>query len=155
MQHQFEKDIAYFYEAPQPDTIADHYLEALKQWEVLGMESSDHILESHMLPALTQAYAEVAKQTQREFDVERAARLELSLILSQARNDSFEHIYAIMLDLYQEVFRTNGFNIQKAAMLRTFLYQYKTTVEHENALTEQDKMLMLLMAKISAEELQL
>jgi hypothetical protein len=152
---QFEKDIAYFYGASDPQRIASHYLEALKQLELLGINTSDEILEKKVLPALIQAYTEVSKQIHLEFDINKVAMLELSLILSQARNESFEKIKKIMQDLYKEIFKSDLFRIQKAAMLRTFLYQYKVSIlQNENTLSENDKNLMLLIAKMSEEELQ-
>lgn len=152
---QFEKDIAYFYDASDPEKIANHYLEALKQLEILGTNVSDEVLESKMLPALVQAYAEVAKQTHLEFDTTEAAKLELSLILSQAKKAPFDKIQNIMQNLYKEIFKSDLYSIQKAAMLRTFLYRYKISVmQNENTFTENDKKLMLLLAKMSEEELQ-
>lgn len=152
---QFEKEIAYFYGASDPERIANHYLDALKQLEILGINASDEVLAKKMLPALVQAYTEVSKQTQLKFDINKAAKLELALILSQARKASFEKIQIIMQGLYKEIFKSDLFSIHKAAMLRTFLYQYKINVlQNEDALTENDKKLMLLLAKMSEEELQ-
>jgi len=152
---QFEKKIAYFFGASDPERIASHYLEALKQLEILGMNASDEELKKNMLPALVQAYHEISKQTHLEFDLNEAAKLELSLILSQARKAPFEKIKIIMQDLYKGIFKSDSFNIHKASMLRTFLYQYKISIlQNENHLTENDKKLMLLLAKMSEEELQ-
>jgi hypothetical protein len=152
---QFEKEIAYFYGASDPNRIADHYLEALKQFEILGITEKEEVLEEKMLPPLVQAYAEIAKQIHLEFDINEAAKLELSLILSQARKEPFEKINIIMQDLYKGIFKSDSFSIYKAAMLRTFLYQYKISVlQKEDHFTENDKNLMLLLAKMSEEELQ-
>ena len=97
---QFEKEIAYFYGAYNSEVIANHYLDALKQLEALGMNERDRELARQMLPALVKAYTEVAKQTQLKFDINQAAELEASLILAQARKASFEKINSIMIDLY-------------------------------------------------------
>lgn len=152
---QFEKDITYFYNAPNPDNISKHYLEALKQLESIGVDAGNQELEVKMLPHLENAYSEILRQTQLEFNAKNAARLELDLILSQAERRPFEYIYQSMVKLYQEVFGSNNINIHKAAMLRTFLYQYKISLlQNEVSLTVNDKMVMQSIAKASEHELQ-
>lgn len=150
----FEQEIAYFYGVPHPNSVAKHYETALKQLEILGENASDQKLEASVLPFLVLAYEEVSKQTSLIFNIESAAKIELSLILAQAQKASFEEISTIMQNLYKTVFNSDVYAIHKAAMLRTFLYQYKITVlQNEKQISEDDKNLMLLLAKASEEAL--
>lgn len=151
---QFEKEIAYFYGAENPESIAHYYLEAIQRLEKLGMDAEKNILAHTMLPLLKEAYAQVQKQTSLHFDLDTAAQIELELILAQAKEEPFEHIYHLMLKLYATVFRVPEKNFYKSAMLRTFLYKYKISVlKADSCLSEEDLTLMLSMAKISKEEL--
>ncbi len=151
---QFEKKIGYFYEAANPELIAQHYIMALQTLEKLGIEATEIELEQHMLPALQKAYSEVLKQTQLQFDISTVAKLEFSLILAQSKKASFETINNIMVELYRHVFDSDDFSIRKAAMLRTFLFQYKVAIlQSEKSLSSQDMDLLLSMAKLSEVEL--
>lgn len=153
---QFEKAIAYFYGVPNSRHIAQHYLEALRILNTLDVNSTDDTIEPYLLPHLEQAYNEVLKQTGLQFNVPKVAKFEFTLIVSQARKAPFETIHATMLELYREVFQSDAFSIHKAAMLRTFLFLYKSKVlQQEHSLTENDKKLMLSLAKVSEEELKL
>lgn len=145
-----EEDLAYFYGARKRDLIAKHYVEALKWLE------SGNVLEVEMLGHLRNAYKEVQNQTDLIFDLDRAAKYEYLLILAQSKQDSFEVIYGIMVDLYSEVFGLNKSSpsISKAAMMRTFLYKYKTNVlRAEGVLNDADVSLMLALARFSEAEL--
>ena len=150
----FEKEIAYFYGAKNSESISKYYLEALQKLEIIGVNASCEEVEKHVLPPLIKAYVEIIKETSLQFDFNKAATLEMRLILSQAKKASFEEINFIMIDLYREVFKTDDFSIHKAAMLRTFLYQYKIRVlQSENNFSDNDKKIMLLLSKASEAEL--
>ena len=57
-----------------------------------------------------------------------------------------------MIQLYSTVFQSNSPLIQKAASLRTFLYQYKANLLRiEHRLTDEDQRVMLEIAKTSKE----
>lgn len=93
------------------------------------------------------------KQTALHFDVAAAADLEQQLILAHAQQAPFEQIYDIMLRLYQTVFCRPAQHFQRAALLRTFLYLYKSSLEAQGPLREEDQTLLLALAKASAQEL--
>lgn len=134
---EFEKEIAYFYGAPNPDAIAEQYIKAIVELEQGGLESA-------IIPHLKAAYEEVKNQTGFRFEVGLAAQHECRLIRAQARQASFEEIYQIMKDLYGEVFQTTSVEIDKAAYLRTFLYIYKIRLLNmSGGLTSEDKELLL------------
>lgn len=148
-----EEDLAYFYGAKETRLIAKHYMDALKQLEIGG----DDALEEKVFGHLKKAYAEVQNQTHLVFDLDKAAKYEYLLIRAQSKQDSFEVIYGIMVDLYSEVFRLDKSNssISKAAMMRTFLYKYKTKIlKTVGALTDGDISLMLTLARASEQELE-
>lgn len=148
-----EEDLAYFYGAKETGLIAKHYIEALKQLEI----GSDDALEAKVLGHLKKAYAEVQNQTDLVFDLDKAAKYEYLLIRAQSKQDSFEVIYGIMVDLYGEVFGLdkNSSSISKAAMMRTFLYKYKTKIlKTVGVLTDGDISLMLMLARASEHELE-
>lgn len=151
---EFEKNIAYFYGAKNPDLIAEPYLKAIQELERLGLHGDDEQLEMSMLPSLKEAYAEVQKQTQLNFNIDKAAHYEFHLIISQAKRAPFELIYNIMKNLYQEIFQAHTIQIHKGAMLRTFLYKYKLSLlNNEKSLTCGDRAIMLSIAKASEQEL--
>lgn len=146
---QFEKEIAYFYGAKNPEIIAQYYIEAIKRLEKLGIQTKEATIKNEMLDLLTKAYEEVQIQTLRKFDPKKAAEHEFQLILAQAKGETFETIYKIMCNLYTEVFATHPEAIQKAAMLRTFLYKYKISLQKNNTLSLEDQNLLRAMAKES------
>ena len=148
----FERSIAYFFGANNIGPIADAYIGALQILEELGTGASQQERTEKMLPFLEKAYREIKTQTALEFDSRQAAIFELELILAQSENSGFERITQIMVDLYELIFKSKSFDIHKAAMLRTFLYQYKVRViKSENRVSESDKMVMLTLAKASEE----
>lgn len=107
-----------------------------------------------MLPDLEKAYGEVKKQTSLRFDSKKAALHEFDLILAQSKRASFENIYEFMLDLYREMFQSEGRGVQKAALLRTFLYHYKIRLlSFDDHLSDADIQLLIDIAKRSEEEL--
>lgn len=138
----FEEDIAYFYGANKPELIAVHYIKSLQE-----LENGN---EEQVLKHLYDAYAEVQCQTLWKFNLETAAKYELSLILAQGRRAPFEEICDIMMKLYKEIFNSNSFSVRKAAMLRTFLYQYKiSALDEDNIISDSDIELMLMLAEAS------
>jgi hypothetical protein len=149
-----ESEIAYFYGAKERELVAQHYMQAIKTVEKEGISSDEKVLQDKMLPDLEKAYGEVKKQTSLRFDPKKAAVHECDLILAQSKRASFEDIYNSMVDLYQEMFQSDGNGIQKAALLRTFLYQYKIRLlSFDEHLTDADIHLLMEIAKRSEEEL--
>lgn len=145
----FEAQIAYFFGVPDPQPVKEAYMNALNRIEAIGSHSSD-MLQKEVLPYLEKAYQSIAKQRNWCFDIHQAAQIELKIILGNLNSASFESITDLMVQLYTLVFRSNSPKILKAAMLRTFLYQYKIeTVKREQKISQQDYDLMLKMAKTS------
>lgn len=124
----FEKEIAYFYGVSNPKPAVEAYVEALKKLETIGSNNSIDLLEQEILPYLEDAYNYFAQQRNWNFDIPHAAQIELQIILGNANGSSFETIQDLMTQLYTVVFQSHSPNIRKAAMLRTFLYQYKVAV---------------------------
>lgn len=150
---QFEKEIAYFYGAKNPEIIAQYYIKAINSLEKLGIQANETTLKKEMIDPLIKAYEEVQIQTARKFDPNKAAEYEFQLILAQTKGDTFETIYQIMTNLYHEVFSSHTEAIQKAAMLRTFLYKYKISLKKNNTLSIEDQNLLRAMAKESEQTL--
>jgi hypothetical protein len=147
----FETEIAYFFGTPNPDAVAHHYLKAIA---LMNNKSGSERSKEAILAHLTDAYREVAKQTSLSFDSRKAAEHEYDLIVAQAEQKSFEDICSIMVNLYKTVFGQSMPQIEKAAMLRTFLYQYKTRLLSSGVpLSINDKALMVSMARASEYEL--
>lgn len=140
----FEKQIAYFFGVSQIEPVAQAYLQALKKLEEVGPNGS-----KELLPYLEMAYKEIAHQRNLNFDTTKAADLELQIILGNALGASFETIQDLMIRLYTLVFHSHSPAIKKAAMLRTFLYQYKAEVMKEGEIPSEDKKLMVDLAKAS------
>lgn len=79
-------------------------------------------------------------------------KIEFQIILGNAKNLSFESALELMIELYKTVFQTDSPLIQKAARLRTFLYQYKASVlKISPELTTEDQIVMLEIARTSKE----
>lgn len=147
----FEAQIAYFFGVPDPQPVKEAYINALKQIESIESRSTD-TLQKEVLPYLEKAYQSIAKQRNWCFDIHLAAQIELKIILGNLNGASFENITDLMVQLYTLVFQSNSPKILKAALLRTFLYQYKTEIiEREQQISQQDYKLMLNMAKTSEE----
>jgi len=146
----FEKKIAYFFGVSDEKPVIEAYMNAL---EKLAIESkSIESLEKEMVPYLENAYRSIKQQRNWKFDPHLAAEIEFQIILGNFKNLSFEIVQDLMVQLYQIVFQSDSFLIQKAARLRTFLYQYKAKVlEMENKLTEEDRRIMLEIATASKE----
>jgi len=107
-----------------------------------------------MLPHLEAAYREISRQRNLQFDPHEAAMLELQMILGNASGASFETVQEIQTRLYTLVFQSDDPSIKKAALLRTFLYQYKVHVlKREGKIREADRQLLIAMAKASVEYL--
>lgn len=152
----FEKSIAYFFGVKNTDKVAIHYIHAVKEIEKLGKETNDNILRMHLMPHLRLAYQEIKDQKQLQFNVEKAAELEFELFVGGKRNSSFEDDYQILVRIYETVFQTKSDRILRAAMLRAFLFQYKITIfEATEQLTPSDQDTLLMLAKISEDEMSL
>lgn len=149
-----EEEIAYFYGVKEPKLVADYYIKAVKVLEENSAIFDAHILRGKVQPFLEKAYTEVKNQTQLKFDTKKVASYEFDLIQAQSKRAMFENIYDIMVDLYKEVFQSNDHAIQKAALLRTFLYQYKIRLlSFDKFLSEDDISLLKIIAKRSEDEL--
>jgi hypothetical protein len=149
-----EEDIAYFYDAKEKELIAQNYIQAIKTLENERKSCDEKALRDKMVPDLEKAYLEVKKQTPLRFDAKKAALYEFDLILAQSKRAAFEEIYEIMVNLYREVFQSETSSIQKAALLRTFLYQYKIRLlSLDKRLSDADIQLLIAIAKRSEEEL--
>jgi hypothetical protein len=147
-----EEEIVYLYGAPEPQKVASHYMQAIKTLEEISATTSEEQLREKTLPFLVNAYAEVKAQTALQFDVLTAASYEYDMISAQSRKAGFEDICAIHVRLYQEIFQSKDPAIEKAAMLRTFLYQYKIRLlSREDHVSNEDISLMKQLAKRSAE----
>lgn len=146
----FEKQIAYFFGVSHEEPVAKAYLQALKKLEEVGPNGS-----KELLPYLERAYEEIARQKNLNFDTTKAADIELQIILGNALSASFETIQDLMIQLYTLVFDSHSPHIKKAAMLRTFLYQYKAEVMKEGEIPLKDQELMLEIAKASERYLDL
>jgi len=146
----FETEIAYFYGATNPSAVAEHYIKAIS----LMNTRPDRKQKEAVIGHLTAAYTEVANQTKLVFDTQKAAKYEYNLIQAHAEKKSFEEIYTIMVNLYKTVFGLHDPQIKKAAMLRTFLYQYKTRfATFGELLSPEDQSLMIAIARASEREL--
>lgn len=146
-QEDFESLIAYFYGVKDEKLLVEPYLKALNKLEALDTNDSEQ-LKREMLPYLEEAYRSIAQQRNWDFDIEAAAFLEFQIILGNADGTSFDIVEELMVQLYSTVFRSDSPLIKKAAMLRTFLYQYKAK---QNVLTQAEKKMLLEMAQISKE----
>lgn len=149
-----EAELAYCYGIANPSMAAEPYMKAIQRLEQSQKPLNRESLQKEMLPLLEQAYTEIRKQRAFSFDVKKAALYEFDLILAQAERASFESICNIMVDLYGEVFQTRSATIEKAAMLRTFLYQYKIKLlSHNSTLSNADIELLKALGKRSESEL--
>ncbi len=150
---QLEADIAYFYNALNRSPIAELYMEAIKTFDRALSQGREN-LESKTVPILEAAYTQVQEQTVLVFDIKVVALIEFKLIKAQAEKQSFEVIYALMVELYEAVFQMSAAAIHKAALLRTFLYQYKIRVlQWEGLLSDADMHVLRVVAKASEVEL--
>ncbi len=151
---QLEVDLAYFFGAKNPDPIARHYMQAIKQLEYIGLQGGRDKLHTAMVKPLRSAYQEIQNQTKLEFNVNKVCEYEFELILAQSQKAPFEEIYRIMTHLYGEVFNSSRPNISEAALLRTFLYKYKISILNApGPLSEADIKLMIDIAKLSEKKL--
>lgn len=148
----FEKKIAYYFGTKNPEPIIASYVNALKKLEAIGSRSSLQILEKELIPYLEEAYKEISEQRAWDFDVRQAAKLELQIILGNANGLNFETIQDLMSQLYALVFQSSSPNVRKAAMLRTFLYQYKVDVlKREKNISETEMNLLISLSETSKE----
>ena len=144
-----EKEIAYFFAVKQPELVARHYIEAIKFLEKRH-EMTEKELKIGMLAHLLAAYAEVKKQGNFNFDIEKAAALELDLFMGNIEHASFEKEYALLLSIYKEVFGTMTHEIRSAALLRTFLYKFKNhLMSSGNILSDDDVAFLKIIAQQS------
>lgn len=150
-----EAELAYCYGIANPSLAAEPYMKAIQILEQSKKPLNRTLLQKEMLPLLEQAYTEIRKQRAFSCDVKKAALYEFDLILAQAERASFESICNIMVKLYNEVFQTHSPAIEKAAMLRTFLYKYKIQLlSYSNKLSLSDIELLKTIAKASEKELE-
>jgi hypothetical protein len=148
--YNFEAEIAYFYDVPNPQPVRTSYLCALKKLEEIGPHSDRDLLQRELMPHLEAAYQSVALQRQWSFDVRHAAALEFKLFLEDFDGTPLESAIEILAELYRHVFHSNSLNIFKAAMLRTFLYRYKAEIwKKEQTISQADQEFMKKIAQES------
>ncbi len=148
----FEKKLAYYFDVNDPEPIIEAYVRALKKLERIGSQTSINVLEQELIPSLEEAYIEIAEQKGLRFDPHQAAKLELQIILGNANGASFETVQNNMSQLYAHVFQSTSPNIRKAAMLRTFLYQYKVDVlKREKGITDAEMNMLIALSDTSKE----
>lgn len=147
----FEKKIAYFFGVDNEAPIIEAYMNALEKLKMMGSDPIE-LLEKEMIPHLEKAYQSIKQQRNWSFDPYLAAKIEFQIILGNFTGSSFEVVQDLMIQLYSTIFQSNSHFIQKAAMLRTFLYQYKASLlKIKPRLIEEDQRVMLEIAKTSKE----
>jgi hypothetical protein len=145
----FEKKIAYFYGVDNEEPVIEAYMNALEKLKK-GESGSIELLEKEMIPHLEKAYQSIKQQRNWNFDPQLAAKIEFQIILGNLKGSSFEVVQDLMIQLYSTVFQSDSPLIQKAARLRTFLYQYKASLLRiEHRLSEGDQRVMFEIAEIS------
>lgn len=149
-QEAFETEIAYFFGVADTRPVVQAYIGALRRLETLGHNCSSAVYEQEIIPFLEMAYRSIAEQRNWYFNTHAAAQIELQIILSNLTGTSFDTVKNLMVQLYTLVFQCYCPQIEKAAMLRTFLYQYKTEVlKKERRLSWQDQKLIVEIANLS------
>jgi len=147
----FEKKIAYFFCVDNEEPVVEAYMSALQKLKIIERNSVE-LLEKEMIPYLEKAYQSIEQQRNWKFDTHEAAKIEFQIILGNLNGAPFEVIQDLMIQLYTIVFQSDSPLIQKAACLRTFLYQYKARLlMSEGKLSERDQRIMLEIAKTSKE----
>lgn len=148
----FEAEIAYFFGVSDKTPVVQAYISALKKIEELGFDGPLSLLEKEVVPYLEIAYKSIALQRGWDFDAHLAAKMELQIILGNERESPFENVKNLMIDLYSLVFQSDSISLYKAAMLRTFLYQYKANIQkQEMKIPLKDQRIMLEIAKESVD----
>lgn len=152
---QFEEEIGYFFGAQNRKDIKRNYLKAIEVFELPRKDRPQETLGAQVVPYLLEAYLLISSETGLIFNPEKAAHLEFDLIVAHSQRSPFEDILTIMMALYGEVFQSSGHHIKKAALLRTFLYQYKIhLLERGPDLEDTDIQLMKSLAQQSEKALQ-
>lgn len=147
----YEEEFAYFFGVKNEQPVAEAYFAALQKLNTIELDSTA-VLEKEVLPYLEKAYKSVAAQRNWTFDTHLAAKLELQIILGNLRGSDFEDVQNLMVQLYELVFQLDSPLIAKAAMLRTFLYQYKTSIlKTGQQLSLDDLKILLEISKASKE----
>lgn len=150
---EFEKTIAYFFGTSQPEVIKEYYVKALKKLEEIGSDSPISLAEREVTPYLEEAYKEIARQRNWDFNPSQAAVLELKIMLCYVKGENFDTIINLMIELYAHVFQSDSNNIHKAAMIRTFLYQYKVDLLKKEQKISQEEMKMMISLARTSEQL--
>lgn len=112
---------AYFYDVPNPELIAENYMNAIMCFE----KDHDRTMKEEVIFSLEKAYKVVKKESALCFDLHTAAHHEYDLIKSQATKGPSEKVKDIMIQIYQTVFKSKNPIIEMITRLRKFLYQYK------------------------------
>lgn len=141
----FEKELAYYFDVKDPEPVIANYLFALSILESHGIRHPS--IKSLMLPFLESAYTSIAQQRNWHFDIQKAAALEYEIIIGNAEG---KDISSKQIELYQTIYETNNFAIEKAVMIRSFIYKYKIKVlQEERTLSQEEIDLLLQLAKLS------
>lgn len=143
---EFEREIGYFYGIEDMERVEQYYLEGLKG--VAWRKKEEKVIE-----CLEKAYEEVKVQRGWDFNVRSAAELEHELIMANRKGVGFEKFVAVMKRLYAVVFNEEEEMFEKAGWLRVFLYQYKGKCVKRGRISEEDKQLLIDIAKRSEDEL--
>lgn len=147
----FEKKIAYFFSVDNEAPVIEAYMNALEKLKMIESNPIEFI-EKEMIPHLEKAYQSIKQQRNWNFEPHIAAKIEFQIILGNINGSTFEAVQDLMIQLYSTIFQSDSHFIQKAATLRTFLYQYKASLlKIKPSLTEEDQRVMLEIAKTSKE----
>ena len=141
----FEKDLAFYFNVSHPEPVITNYISALSMLENHGINHPS--LKSFMVPFLVSAYTSIAFQRNWQFDISKAAELEYEIIVGNAKG---ENISRKQIELYQLIYHSTDFAIEKAVIIRSFIYQYKIKVLKEERVLSIEEMDMLLrLARLS------
>lgn len=141
----FEKELAFYYDVEDPEPLRSNYIAAIRLLEQYGIDYPE--LKTYMIIHLEFAYLSLANQRGWDFDVKKAAALEYDIIIGSTLGLD---ISEKQIELYQMIYHSNDFAIEKAVMLRSFIYHYKVKVlQEERTLSQEEMELLLNLARLS------
>lgn len=133
----FETKTCYFFGIKDFQPIADLYFNVFKQ---TGEE---------MLATLHKVYLKIQTYTPWKFDALKAAKLEQEIIHAFDAFASFESIVDLYRQIYACIFNQDKEEFDKIAQLRAFLFYYKDNIDRTGKLTDEDKALLVSIARLS------
>lgn len=121
----------YFFTAPKPELVAEHFDKSLTLLESVTKDNLDTFDFSSVLSHLEDAYKEVQRQLPGfTFDIKQAATLELLLLTHIAAKQSAEEISQAFGAIYECIFCTKkNPQLTKAIILRTTAITFVIRVE--------------------------